>query len=146
VLDGILALALTGAWIHGKEELGAIAVVGVGPVHRLFEPVEPMVAVTGNGTVAVTYYQLRHAAAGKNQWLTDYWIRTSTDGGRVFGAPRHVAGPFDITNAPIMSGGYFVGDYEGLAANTKSFALLFVQTSPKAASAPTHVFAATVNG
>ncbi len=106
---------------------------------------DPMVAATQDGTVDVTYYQIRRAGAGKNRWLTDYWIRSSTDGGEVFGLPQHVAGPFDITNAPIVTGGYFVGDYQGLAAGRTGFALLFVQTTHQGAAAPTAVFAAAVN-
>ncbi len=105
---------------------------------------DPMVAATQDGTVAVTYYQIRRTNAGKNRWLTDYWIRSSTDGGKVFGPPRHVAGPFDVTTAPIVKGGYFVGDYQGLAADRTGFALLFVQTTHKG-GAPTQVSAATVN-
>jgi hypothetical protein len=106
---------------------------------------DPMVAVTSDGTVAVTYYQVRHGAVGKNQWLTDYWIRSSTNGGKVFGSPRRVAGPFDITTAPIVEGGYFVGDYEGLAASQKGFALLFVQAHHTGTAAATHVVATEVN-
>jgi len=104
-----------------------------------------MVAATQDGTVDVTYYQIRRAGAGKNRWLTDYWIRSSTDGGRVFGTQRHVAGPFDITNAPIVTGGYFLGDYQGLAAGRTGFTLLFVQTNHQGVAAPTAVFAAAVN-
>jgi hypothetical protein len=97
---------------------------------------DPMVAATQDGTVDVTYYQIRRAGAGKNRWLTDYWIRSSTDGGKVFGLPQHVAGPFDITNAPIVTGGYFLGDYQGLAAGRTGFALLFAQSNHQGAAAP----------
>ncbi len=134
---------------------GVISTRSVDGIHwsaplRIDSPVgkaafDPMVAATQDGTVDVTYYQIRRAGAGKNRWLTDYWIRSSTDGGKVFGLPQHVAGPFDITNAPIVTGGYFLGDYQGLAAGRTGFALLFAQSNHQGAAAPTDVFAAAVN-
>jgi hypothetical protein len=53
-------------------------------------------------------------------------VATSRDDGKSwFDPPIHLAGPFDLSQAP-QSGGYFVGDYEGLAADRTSFHPLFV--------------------
>ena len=40
----------------------------------------------------------------------------------------HVSGGFDVENAPV-SRGYFMGDYEGLAANGTSLGALFAHPS-----------------
>lgn len=103
----------------------------------------PMIAATSGGTVGVTYYQIRRALPGKNRWLTDYWMRFSTDGGKTFKKPQRISGPFDITHVPIVQGGYFVGDYEGLAANQQSFAVLFVQTTHQS-TVPSDVYATMI--
>jgi hypothetical protein len=62
---------------------------------------------------------------------TDVWLTTSpapTAGTFSFGNEKHVAGSFNMLVAPF-AGGYFVGDYEGLAANGDAFMPFFVQTN-----------------
>jgi hypothetical protein len=59
------------------------------------------------------------------------WLTTSpapTAGTFSFGNEKHVAGSFNMLVAPF-AGGYFVGDYEGLAANGDAFMPFFVQTN-----------------
>jgi hypothetical protein len=77
------------------------------------------VDVSANGTIAVTYYDLRNNTSDPNTLPTDYWIRYSTNGGTTWSAEQHVAGPFDMRTAPD-AGGFFTGDYAGLdhAGNT----------------------------
>jgi hypothetical protein len=90
----------------------------------------PAVAVNSDGTVAVTYYDFRNntAAAGA---LTDYWLVHASGS---FTNPaswsqeyRLTDTSFDLEQAPNTSHGYFLGDYEGLAAAGKSFYALFAQ-------------------
>ncbi len=89
----------------------------------------PMIAVAANGTVGVTYYDFRNLAAGDTTTLpTDYWFTSSADGGQTWTASSHVAGSFNMLFAPYAVG-YFVGDYEGLAASGSSFQALFVQAN-----------------
>jgi hypothetical protein len=90
----------------------------------------PAVAVSQNGTVALTYYDFRNDTSGHPNTLpTSYWRITSTDGGQSW-QEVPLAGPFDLTTAPIEDGaGYFVGDYEGLAASGNSFLAFFVTTN-----------------
>ena len=82
--------------------------------------VQPTVAVNG-GRVAVTYYDSRNLQPGQTaNWPTDYWAEYSTDGGATWGGEQHIAGPFDLSTAPVARG-FFLGDYEGLAAKGTSF-------------------------
>jgi hypothetical protein len=89
----------------------------------------PSIAVKSDGTVGVSYYDLRNLAAGVTDVLpTDLWLTTSAAGGGNFATEVHVAGSFDLFAAP-NAGGFFLGDYEGLAANGSSFLPFFVQTN-----------------
>ncbi len=89
----------------------------------------PTVAVNANGSVAVTYYDLRNLPSGDTSTLpTDVWLKTSPRGGGAFGPDTHVAGSFNMLVAP-NAGGFFVGDYEALGVIGSSFLPFFVQTN-----------------
>jgi len=89
----------------------------------------PTVAVNSGGTVGVTFYDLRNLAPGNTTTLpTDYWLKTSTDHGATFPSETHVAGSFDMLAAP-RAGGFFLGDYEGLATAGAVFHPLFIATN-----------------
>ncbi|MDQ4504564.1 sialidase family protein [Sinomonas sp. ASV322] len=89
----------------------------------------PSVRVNSGGTVAVTYYDFRSLGAGNTTTLpTDYWFTSSPAGGAAFGNETHLYGPFDMLTAPNARG-FFVGDYEGLAASGGSFASLSVRAN-----------------
>ncbi len=89
----------------------------------------PTVAVNSAGTVGVTYYDFRNLPAGDTTTLpTDYWFTSSTDHGATFGNETHIAGSFDMLNAP-NAGGFFVGDYEALTNIGTTFEPFFVQTN-----------------
>jgi hypothetical protein len=102
----------------------------------------PAVAVNSDGTVAVTYYDFRNntAAAGLP---TDYWLAHASGD---FTKPaswtadekRLTDTSFDLEKAPQTSRGYFLGDYEGLAAVGKSFYALFAQAG--SASDPSNIW------
>jgi hypothetical protein len=52
---------------------------------------------------------------------TDIWFKSAPRGGNLTtAAETHVTGPFNFLAAP-NAGGFFLGDYEGLAANGTSF-------------------------
>jgi hypothetical protein len=88
----------------------------------------PAVAISETGMVGVTYYRLRAHAVTSHSLPTDYWIATSSDGGRHFAVRRFVAGPFNMRTAPD-SGGLFLGDYQALAADGSTFRPFFAVTS-----------------
>jgi hypothetical protein len=93
----------------------------------------PSIAVGADGTVAVTYYDFRYFGSIPGA-ATDAWA--------VFGDPqgpggltnptnwgnelRLTATSFNLLNAPI-SGGWFLGDYQGLAAAGSNFDAFFSQ-------------------
>jgi hypothetical protein len=100
----------------------------------------PAVAVNSVGTVGVTYYDFRNLAAGNTTTLpTDYWLTSSTNHGASFGNEVHIAGSFDMLNAPF-AGGFFVGDYEALTNIGTTFEPFFVQTNDENTSNRTDVF------
>jgi hypothetical protein len=89
----------------------------------------PAVDVSSDGTVAVTYYDIRNNTSDPGL-VTDYWIVHSHDGGATWGSEAHVGGPFDDTTAPVTgSRGYFIGDYQGLANDGGTFLPFFIQTN-----------------
>jgi hypothetical protein len=85
---------------------------------------EPNVHVNSDGVVAVSYYDFRGDKPGLGTLTTDYWIDHSDDGGATW-TEDHLAGPFDMHQAPYARG-YFVGDYQGLDVQGNVFRPLFV--------------------
>ncbi len=102
----------------------------------------PSVEVGANGTVGVTYYDFRNNTSDPGTLPTDYFIVHSHDGGATFGDEAHVAGPFDMKTAP-RAGGFFVGDYEGLATIGNTFIPVFVQANSGNTANRTDVFETT---
>ncbi len=88
----------------------------------------PALAVSA-GVVAVTYYDFRlYDPAHPSSLQTAAWQATSTDGGITW-RDSALGAPFDLSKAPD-SEGYFLGDYEGLAARSGAFMAFFVMTNP----------------
>ena len=76
----------------------------------------PALAVASNGSVGVTYYDLRSdAASDSGHLMVAQWLATSTDGGATF-TDAMIGGPFDLRFAPLEHGAYFLGDYQGLVS------------------------------
>jgi hypothetical protein len=89
----------------------------------------PSIAVTNDGDVGVTYYDLRALRPGNTTTLpTSTWLTISPRGGRHFDHERRIAPVFDHNVAPD-AGGLFLGDYEGLATFDDRFRALFVTTN-----------------
>jgi hypothetical protein len=80
------------------------------------------VEVTADGTVAVLYYDFRHNTEASGL-PTDVWLTHSHDGGATW-TEQHVSGPFDMENAPVARG-WFLGDYQGMAAVGNNLMLFF---------------------
>jgi hypothetical protein len=98
----------------------------------------PAVTVRADGTIGVLYYDMRSNTDDPLTLLVDTWLATSTDG--VNWSERHMAGPFDFRTAPMAEGGFFIGDYQGLASAPGEFVGFFVQPNPQPATR-TDVFA-----
>lgn len=100
----------------------------------------PQVAVAADGTIAVTYFDLRSDTPEPATLLADYWLARSRDGVRW--TESHLAGPFDLGFAPD-AGGLFLGDYMGIASSAGAFLALYARTTADAAD-PTNVYVARV--
>lgn len=88
----------------------------------------PAVAVNGRGQVGVAFYSLRNDRS--RRYLADEFIVFSNDGGRTFGPARRVSGAtFDTRFAAVTFSGFFLGDYQGLAAGRQTFHPVWVGTS-----------------
>jgi hypothetical protein len=86
----------------------------------------PQVHVAPDGTIGVTYFDLRSDNSDAGTLPTDYWLARSHDG--VTWTESHLAGPFDLLTAPF-AGGYFLGDYMGLASAGGDFLALHSRTT-----------------
>jgi hypothetical protein len=82
----------------------------------------PAVDVAQDGTVSVSYYDFRNNTPNPNTLPTDYWVvhchaskkGDCSRGSQYGGELRLTNAPFNMERAPV-AGGYFLGDYEGLA-------------------------------
>jgi len=106
----------------------------------------PAVAVAGDGTVAVTYYDFRNNTSDPNTLPTDYWIVYSTDHGATWsGEQRITSGSFDMDTAPVAPAarGHFLGEYEGLTHSGNTFLPFFARTNSGNTANPTDIFFTT---
>jgi hypothetical protein len=105
----------------------------------------PTVKVASDGTVGVTYYDLRNNTPASGL-PTDYWLvhchGTCTDPANW--SESHVAGPFDEEQA-AFSRGYFVGDYEGMVTIGRTFGPFFGQAVSRALNNPSDVYYTTLS-
>lgn len=101
----------------------------------------PQVHVAADGTIGVTYFDLRSETIAADALLADYWMARSRDG--LTWTESHIAGPFDLLTAPF-AGGYFLGDYMGLASASGRFLALHARTTGNPDN-PTDIYLARVS-
>jgi hypothetical protein len=102
----------------------------------------PSVAYAPDGTLGVSYYDLRNRAVGSATLATDVWLATCTAdcGGAGQWRETHLGGPFDASKAPD-SGGFFLGDYQGLVGvGPGRFRAFFAEADPGTKDDPTDVY------
>ena len=106
----------------------------------------PELAITGDGSIGVLYYDVRHDQPGDHFWSTDVYLAHSHDGGGRW-HEDHLAGPFDLASSPDRRGTLLLGDnfYFGLAGLPHGFAAAFPMPRPRAVHGPTDIFFAHVN-
>jgi hypothetical protein len=129
----------------GRTWMGPRAIPGI----RAFA-FEPAIAVDGNGTLGVLWYDNRRDRLGDDEATTDVWFAASRDRGRTWrhthiGGRRwrqaHVAGSFDLRTAPRGR----LGEYQGLAAmGRRGFAAVFTMAAPQAEDGPSDIFFARI--
>jgi hypothetical protein len=100
--------------------------------------------VLANGTVGVTYYDLRANTPAPGLPTNAWLVRCSASCGNPasWGNEAHVGGPFDLEQA-ADAGGYFVGDYEGMTTSGNVFQPFFGMAVDRATD-PSDAFFATV--
>ena len=99
----------------------------------------PTIAVSGDGTLGMLWFDLRHYHSGDAALNTDVWFSTSTDRG-VHWREQHAAGSFDLRSAPGSHLGPFIGDYMGLVGLPDGFGAVWVMSKPASGADPTAVF------
>ncbi|HUP29906.1 MAG TPA: sialidase family protein [Usitatibacter sp.] len=87
----------------------------------------PQVHVRADGTVGVTYFDLRSDNADATTLFADYWLARSTDG--VTWQETRVTAAFNLNTAPQAGGQYFLGDYMGLASAGDAFVPFYTRTT-----------------
>lgn len=86
----------------------------------------PSVSVRADGTIGVSYFDMRSNTTDAATLLTDYWLATSRDG--VTWTDRRISAAFDLATAPVARG-FFLGDYMGLVSAGSNFYPLYVRTN-----------------
>jgi hypothetical protein len=152
-------------WLQPRPVGGSIP--GPDRASHTYLFVGPTVAVAPDGTVGVTFYDHRGDLGSKPPKVTDFWLRSSHNGGRTW-EDTLLAGPFDQTTAPGEGATHegaanahckfpncvppetavegFLGDYEAIAAIAGGFANTFALAEPlaganfKLGSPPTDMF------
>ena len=99
----------------------------------------PTLAVAGDATAGILWFDFRDFSAGSSTLATDVWFSSSRDRGSHW-ATRQLAGPFDLRAAPASHYGPFIGDYMGLVGLPDGFGAAFVQARPASRNGPTDVF------
>jgi hypothetical protein len=93
------------------------------PVPVAEQAAVPSIAVDRRGEVGVGFYGIPRTATSGEAPSAEYLFALSHDHGAHFSSPVRVAGPFSLTGARVAAGGYFLGDYEGLAAASDFYSL-----------------------
>ena len=101
----------------------------------------PQVHVRADGTIGVTYYDLRSNTPDPSTLMTDFWLARSTDG--VNWSETRISEPFNLNTAPVANG-YFVGDYTGLVSSGTTFIALYAKTTGNTTNNRNDVFLARV--
>ncbi|GLZ35117.1 hypothetical protein Lesp02_73040 [Lentzea sp. NBRC 105346] len=87
------------------------------------------IAVDAAGNIAVTHYDFRNDTTASTSLDTDVWVLRSSNGGASWSEERVTPSSFDMRQAPFARG-FFVGDYEGLAATGETFKPFFTMSNP----------------
>lgn len=113
-------------WVSSSTDGGLTWSSPSAVVQEAAQPFLPSLAASADGSLGITWYDLRNAAAGPGLG-TEVWCAVSTDHGLSWRS-RKLDGPFDLRLAPSSGFGLFLGDYEGLAGLGSSFAAAYVRT------------------
>ena len=102
----------------------------------------PSVNARADGTIGVSYYDMRSNTADGATLPVDYWLARSRDG--ITWNESRIAAPFDLGIAPVDRGD-FLGDYQSLASAGANFFPFYVRTNSLDPGNRTDVFFTPVN-
>ncbi len=103
----------------------------------------PSVAVNDHGEVAVTYYSFSAGMSDSRALRTQYWIALSPDGGQTWPTRQQVTPrPFNLRTTPY-NGGFFVGEYQGLAGAGPFFVAVATFANGRSLDNRTDIFSCT---
>jgi hypothetical protein len=114
-------------------------------VREKAEAILPTLAVAGDATIGLLWFDFRGFKPGSTRLDTDVWFSTSRDRGAHW-TKRRAAGPFDMLGVPGGRTGPFIGDYMGLVGLPDGFAAAFVQGKPQSRNGPTDMFFSRIAG
>jgi hypothetical protein len=117
---GSIDAAMVVSSLDGGVTWSAPVVVNGAPGAPAFTP---SVAVAADGTVGVTYFDLRNARPGDPALRVTPWLATSRDRGATW-SDEPLSAPFDLRPA-LLQGAFFLGDYQGLIAVGNAFVPFF---------------------
>lgn len=104
----------------------------------------PAISVLADGTIGVTYHDFRSNTSDSSTLLASLWLSQSTD--TQTWSESQVAGPFDLSQAPLATWGpttgYFLGDYQGLANSGSVFVPFYSRSGTGGSTNRTDIFAA----
>ena len=81
-----------------------------------------------DGTVAVSYLDMRNNSADTSTLPVDYWLATSRDM-TTWTERRITSASFNLSLAPQTTRGVFLGDYNGLVSSGNTFYPVYVRTT-----------------
>jgi hypothetical protein len=104
----------------------------------------PSIAVNTRGQLALTYYDFSPDTTAGRPLDTSYWITFSSDSGQSWTDRKQVAPPFDMRTAPV-SGGFFLGEYQGLEAAGRAFTIVATLANSGSLTNRTDIYARTIS-
>ncbi len=96
------------------------------------------VAVAGDGTVGLTWYDARNDVFNEGGLTTELWFASSATGTAPW-AELRVAGPFDLRQGP-KTVGWMLGDYHGMVGFPNGFGVSYSAPPPMAVTGPSDLF------
>jgi hypothetical protein len=92
----------------------------------------PSIHVRADGTIGVTYFDLRSNTSDPLTLPTEAILARSSNG--TTWRENSITGSFNLANAPALPGGLFLGDYMGLSSSNGFFVPVYVRTNATTAN------------
>ncbi|SFS82138.1 sialidase family protein [Marininema halotolerans] len=105
---------------------------------------QPTIGLNDRGIVGISYYQFTNQAP-TNSLPVHYLFKASYNGGKSYTNPAiTITRPFNMLTAPFVSGGFFVGDYQGMVTIRDTFYPFFTKVNSKRETDRTNIFVSRI--